>query len=100
MWSILLVLNGTSIGGLMVGLVWRLIERSVQWRQVIIVAAGWVVGAFIAEFMNDWLGLSPDREMLSIVFLISALLVPCAIGTALIFWQSRRMHHSVYATAR
>jgi hypothetical protein len=99
-WSILLILNCGAIGGLMVGLVWRLIERSVQWRQVIIVSAGWVVGTFIAEFMNDWLGLSPDGELYSIVFLISALLVPCAIGTALIFWQSRRMHHSTYATAR
>ena len=33
-----LVLSG-AVGGLMVGIVWRLIERSVQWRQVIIVAA-------------------------------------------------------------
>jgi Novel STAND NTPase 1 len=97
---ILLSLNVAAIGGLMVGLVWRLIERSVQWRQVIIVAAGWVVGAFIVEFMSDWFGLSPDGKMRSIVDLMSGLLVPCAIGTALIFWQSRQVRRSTYAMAR
>jgi uncharacterized membrane protein YoaK (UPF0700 family) len=102
MWRIhiLGVLTGAAIGGLMVGLVWRLIERSVQWRQVIIVAAGWVVGTFIAEFMSDSFGLSPDGKMRSIVDLMSVLLVPCAIGTALIFWQSRRVRQSTHATAR
>jgi Novel STAND NTPase 1 len=97
---ILLSLNVAAIGGLMVGLVWQLIERSVQWRQVIIVAAGWVVGAFIVEFMSDWFGLSPDGKMRSIVDLMSGLLVPCAIGTALIFWQSRQVRRSTYAMAR
>jgi hypothetical protein len=95
----LLVLGVPAVGGLMVGLVWRLIERSVQWRQVIIVAAGWVVGTFIAAFTSEWFGL-PEGEIRSVVNGMSTLLVPCAIGTALIFWQSRRMHHSTYATAR
>jgi hypothetical protein len=95
----LVVLSGAAIGGLMVGLVWRLIERCVQWRQVIIVAAGWVVGTFIAVFTSDWFGL-PEGEIRSVVNGMSVLLVPCAIGTALMFWQSRRVHRRTYATAR